>query len=946
MIRLRAIKDAKAAGAYYGKSDGGYYLDSSDLRREVGGSGAKRLGLETTPDFDQFRRLLNGLDPRTGEQLTAKLIPNRLAGWDVTASVPKGVSIALERGDTRVQDAIWEAGRETMADLEAHVVTRVRQGGQLADRATGNLIWYGFEHPETRPNREDGMPDPDRHIHFVIPNLTYDAHEHQWKAIKAQPVYELRKWFDRRFDLRLSSKLTDLGYQIETRMKPDPTGSKRYFSWDVEDIPQSVVQKYSRRGAEVDALAEKLGVRSATGKDRLGSTSRQFKRTDMTLDDYRRYWDGRLTHEEKQATAEVIKAAIKGQNPAPTNTADKGVAYALSHEFERRSVVPLTELEITAYERCMGGATPEQVGTEAKRQGVLVRDGDATTRAVLAEESRIIAFAREGRGTMRPLGTRIANPVSETRARSEPQFSLLDDPKQGPNRTFRAHEVAPGPNRLSASVGSEKQPDSAPRLSLEQQAMVAHVLTSPDRVVLVVGDAGTGKTKSVRAAFDAIDRPVEMLAPSASASRGTLRDEGFAKADTVAAFLLSDKRQQAIKDGVIWVDEAGLLPVRDLAKLTEIAKAQDARLVLQGDPKQMKAVVRHGDMLNVLQSHAGLEVGRLTEIWRQKHQGYKAAVADIAAGKLTAGLDRLADLGWVKQAEGNRPLVDAYFDALHTRKAGQSKRDRVLIVAPTHAQGDSITAAIRSRLHADGQLGEDHPVRRLVNLNWSEAEKGDLQRYDGTEWLQFHRNSGTFKAGDRVRSGDFTPTDRFKSGAHFSVFREEVIDLAVGDLVRLTNNGKSAEGRKFNNGTVYAVTGCDTAGIRLDNGATVPNDFGHLAHGYVSTAFAAQGRTADRVLVALGSEGTGAINAEAFYVAASRGRHSATVFTDMSRDTLREAVRRQDRRRSATELMARPPKPRRKRFLDRLKDGYDLLRERAVGVIRGLQPEPENALER
>src|SRR5207244_3250643 len=110
------------------------------------------------------------------------------------------------------------------------------------------------------------------------------------------------------------------------------------------------------------------------------------------------------------------------------------------------------------------------------------------------------------------------------------------------------------------------------------------------QVVLVIGDAGTGKTRSVRSAFDAINCPVEMLAPSASASRDVLRTEGFSKADTVASFLTSTQRQAAVKNGIIWVDEAGLLPIKDLSKLTEIAKAQNARIILQGDPKQHRSV--------------------------------------------------------------------------------------------------------------------------------------------------------------------------------------------------------------------------------------------------------------------------------------------------------------------------------------------------------------------
>ena len=53
----------------------------------------------------------------------------------------------------------------------------------------------------------------------------------------------------------------------------------------------------------------------------------------------------------------------------------------------------------------MGGAAlPGDIEAECQKQGVLTKDGQATTRMVLDQEERIIDFAREGRGTMRPLG--------------------------------------------------------------------------------------------------------------------------------------------------------------------------------------------------------------------------------------------------------------------------------------------------------------------------------------------------------------------------------------------------------------------------------------------------------------------------------------------------------------------------------------------------------------
>src|ERR1700728_4070139 len=112
MLRMSPVSSAQRAEEYYGKSDGGYYVGESGLHRRWGGKGAEQLGLQVPPDFEAFKRLMHGLDPHTGEQLTAKLIENRLAAWDVTASVPKGVTIALEKGDLRIHQAIWDSVEE------------------------------------------------------------------------------------------------------------------------------------------------------------------------------------------------------------------------------------------------------------------------------------------------------------------------------------------------------------------------------------------------------------------------------------------------------------------------------------------------------------------------------------------------------------------------------------------------------------------------------------------------------------------------------------------------------------------------------------------------------------------------------------------------------------------------------------------------------------------
>lgn len=361
MLRIQPIEDAKAAESYYSKSDGGYYLSADDMQRAWVGRGAELLGLSGSPDYEQFKRLIHGLDPWSGDQLTAKLVDHRIPAWDVNLHCPKGVTVAIESGDARLQDALWEAARETVADLERYATTRVRKGKQQDDRLTGNLVGYAVEHAETRPLKQDGMPDPHRHVHVVLMNLTYDPVEKEWKAVKFRPIMDDRKYFDRRFNQRFAAKAVALGYGVETKWGRNAKGGRKYEGWDINGIPETVTAKFSRRSAEIEKLAGDLGVTNPVAKDRLGATSRLHKRKDLTLADYREYWDSRVTAEEAQQIATTIKAARLGRNPRPEPAADKAMAFAIDHHFYNQSVVPVTTLETTAMERSMGAGLPEDV---------------------------------------------------------------------------------------------------------------------------------------------------------------------------------------------------------------------------------------------------------------------------------------------------------------------------------------------------------------------------------------------------------------------------------------------------------------------------------------------------------------------------------------------------------------------------------------------------------
>jgi conjugative relaxase-like TrwC/TraI family protein len=891
MLRIREIADA--AKGYYQQSD--YYLE---VPGDWLGKGSERLGLKGRARQEDFEAVCDNINPATGASLTAKTLDNRRVGWDFNFNSPKSVGIAREmigavdaEEGQRIEDAHREAVAYAMSHVEDDMQCRVRDGGKDENRQTGNMIAMRVTHRTTRPNEDDKTPDMELHDHVVVANATFDDEAGKVKAAQIGQIWHDASYYEAIYHNRMAANLQALGYGIRRKGK----------GFEIEGISDALIELFSRRKAHIEKRAEELGIEDAEAKARLGATTR-LNKADSRIEELSTYWDGKLTEGDRECLRH-----LKGQ-PSHECDAGQAVGYATSHLFERQSVVPARKVYETAMRRGIGLVTPEAIQAEAERQGLLVRGGLATTQAVLDQEERLIAFARLGRGTCRPLG-----------ADAEIALDGLSD---------------------------------------EQKATVRHIWQSPDRVILVEGDAGTGKTEAMKVTIPGIDQPGVFLAPSASASRGTLREKGFQNADTIARFLVDEKFRETARDGFIYVDEAPLAGLASMVEVFDKAKELNARVILQGDRKQHGSVDR-GNVFPVLERFAGLPVARMSEIWRQKDQGYKQAVAAIAQGDFLGGYDMLNDLGWIHQTpafDHNKPLADAYLAALKDKAS-------VLVVAPTHKEGGEITQAIRQRLKESGMVGqEERAFPTLKSLGWTRAERGDRERYDGNEVIQFVRNSGPYKAGQRVQAGEFQP-GKVKP-EHFNVYAPTETRLAKGDTIRITANGKDKSGKhKLNNGATYQVAGFSKSGdILLSNGWALAADYGHLTHGLVVTSHASQGATVDRVLIAMGHESRPAITAEQFYVSVSRGKRKAEIFTDLSPALLREAIQRGDQRMSATELMAerkpetpapaeRPMRERKrtartKSFVEKVTETYRQLRMKANSVIAEAIRQREPSYER
>ncbi|MBI3463501.1 MAG: relaxase domain-containing protein [Planctomycetes bacterium] len=846
MLRINQTGSAKDAKRYYATAD--YYSEGQELVGLWGGKGASRLGRSGTVDKFSFERLCDNLDPKTGEPLTVRTRLERTVGYDFTFSVPKSVSLLYAMsGDQGIMDAFRAAVDETMREIEGQIQTRVRRNGQDTDRTTGNMVWAEFIHTTSRP--VDGLPDPQLHAHVFVFNTTWDQDEERWKAGQFRELKRDAPYFQAAFRVRLANRLQDIGFGVE-RKRDD---------FEIAGIPKDVLKRFSRRTALIEKVAEEKGITSPDRKAELGAETREKKGSALSWDSLRKEWNTRLTDEERNILADVHRREKEMSRLDRGET--QAVDHAISHCFVREAVVPERKLITESLKRGLGAVTVVGVHKEVRNRPLITSEATGrrmvTTNEMLGLESKLIEFARSGRGRCRPLGD---------------------------------------PNR----------PVSRAWFNEGQQKAVKHVLGSRDRVMVIRGVAGTGKTTLEREIGEALaeaGRPVAALAQSVKASREVLREEaGFANADTVARFLKDEQMQNAVKGGVILVDEASQLGSRDMLKVFGIAEAVNARVILVGDRRQHRSVTA-GEPLKLLEELSGLPVAEVTEILRQQGD-YKKAARDLSEGRTAEAFQELDTLGWIREVpDGERyeQLSAAYLAAVaETKRGGEHKT--ALVVSPTHAEADRITSAIRAGRKAQAKLGKERIVNAWVPTHLTEAQKADPTQYEPGDMLQFFQNAKGHAKGSRlvVADGTVPPTELAE---RFEVYRPRELALAVGDRVRVTAGGKTKDGKhRLSNGSLFTVAGFTKRGdIIVDRGWIIDRDFGHLAHGYVVTSHSSQGLTVDKVMIGMSSQSFPATYQRTAYVAVTRGKESAQLFTDDRAELLR-AVMRLDDPMSATQL--------------------------------------------
>jgi hypothetical protein len=230
--------------------------------------------------------------------------------------------------------------------------------------------------------------------------------------------------------------------------------------------------------------------------------------------------------------------------------------------------------------------------------------------------------------------------------------------------------------------------------------------------------------------------------------------------------------------------------------------------------------------------------------------------------------------------------------------------DNTLVISPDNRSRTEINERVHQESQRSGLVSkEERSIRTLVpRQDLTGADRTWAERYEVGNVLRYSRASKE----TGIEKGEYTqvknidaPRNRLtvelRDGTEriydprrqqgVSVFREEMRSFSVGDRIQFTAPASDLRVANRELGTIKSIDEDGRLRLRMDSGRTVeldPPKHPHLDHGYAMTSHSSQGQTADRVLIHVDTE-LGAkdlLNSRMAYVAVSRGRHDAQIYTN------------------------------------------------------------------
>ena len=824
-----------------------------------------------------YRMLGLCADPLTG--MPVGRAPNvsskaaAVAGFDLTFSPSKSISVAWALADADTRQVIYDCHRQAIDIVLAYAertVFRSRSGTDgIVEEDIDGIIAAAFTHFDSRAG------DPQLHDHVIVWNRARSTSDGRWRTLDSRAIFQARSALSSMHQGVLSDLLTDrlgVGWDARTRRHSDRP------RWEITGIPEELMAEFSTRSDHIETAKDNLIERFVADHGRRPTGVEIIRlRQQATL--------ATRPAKTQRSLAEMTDAwhhQATPHLPRPDSPDAHAVENWVGLWRDRNTLPLLREGDLDA--AMLGDAAAVVVDTVAEKQATFRRDNlldeahrllagvrFATPAARIAAAEQVTDLAVERSLNLTPPEL-VHTPDRYLRhdgtSRLRPQSRLRYTTRAVLDAEARLLDAAHQTGAPTATADTAVRPGGV-RLSEDQATAVTRIVTSGRRLDVLVGPAGTGKTTAMAAlakVWEAEHGPGSVigLAPSAAAAevlagelqtgtentakwltehhrrpnRGRQRDRLTRALDThpypgsASAAGLRDRLGQLDQDIHRWelrkgqlviIDEASLASTTTLDQLVTAATDAGAKILLVGDWAQLSAVDA-GGAFGLLAHDPVASVVELGTVRRFTHDWERAASIDLRNG------------------------LEGAFDAYQThQRITDGTRDQLL---------DQLYAAWKT----DTDAG--HTSLMIA------ADRGTVD--------ELNRRAQT----DRIAAGQVSQTGLTVGEVTFG----------VGDLVVTRRNDRRliTGAGWVKNGDRWTVTAIKTDGrvtVRRAGGhstVTLPADYvgQHLELGYATTAHRAQGRTVETAHALINAT----TSREVLYVAGTRGRHGNHLYVDTSYD--------------------------------------------------------------
>ena len=615
--------------------------------------------------------------------------PKVVAGYDLTFSVPKSVSVLWAGADEGTRAAVLEALDEAVAGGLRYLE---RQAFKVSVRKrplpASGIVAADYLHTTSR------ALEPQLHHHVVVANYGVGP-DGKARALDARFVFHHAK---------TASFLAaaELRHQLTARLGVTWTPVENGIA-EIEGVPAAALEEMSSRAREIAEATGERGVSSARARQVAAWDTRAAKDHGVDLDALFASWNERLTVAgyDSEARADVLDRV---DGPGIFTEKERVQRF---RELLRSD--GLTEHDAVFDRRHVAQRLSEIAGDRLSADAI-----DALADELITHPELVELRATREKSVKRVMRRTDGRVVKLPGERIYSTTSMLALERRALAAYERGREARAGivpAERTEQVLGTER----FARLSEEQRRFVESLTSSGMRVQAGVGAAGSGKTTALEAAVACWQAGgYRVLGAAVGGTQAVvLSEETGVEGRTVASVLARyfDRGDLASIDArtVLLVDEASLVSTRDFVALAKATEETGATLRLVGDPAQHSAVAA-GGIFRFLTEHHPDETPALSHLYRQQGEEMaevRLANAEYREGKITEALERLRRDGRITEAESADEAYDLLTCAWYAerqKRVAEPERRWSAMTAEHHFERRQLNIRARALLAGDGTL--------------------------------------------------------------------------------------------------------------------------------------------------------------------------------------------------------------------------------------------------